>query len=93
MRIYISGAMRSCMSTYRQKFARAQKMLEEDGHIVINPAVLPVGLDSDRYMPICLAMVDAADAIFLFNNWQNSKGALLEKAYAEYQGKEILFDV
>lgn len=81
------------MSTYRQKFARAQKMLEEDGHIVINPAVLPVGLDSDRYMPICLAMVDAADAIFLFNNWQNSKGALLEKAYAEYQGKEILFDV
>ena len=93
MRIYISGAMRSCMSTYRQKFARAQKMLEEEGHIVINPAVLPVGLDMDRYMPICLAMIDAADAIFLFNNWQNSKGALLEKAYAEYQGKEILFDV
>lgn len=93
MRIYISGAMRSCISTYRQKFARAQKMLEDEGHIVINPAVLPVGLDMDRYMPICLSMIDAADAIFLFNNWQNSKGALLEKAYAEYQGKEILFDV
>lgn len=81
------------MSTYRQKFARAQKMLEDEGHIVINPAVLPVGLDMDKYMPICLSMVDGADAIFLFNNWQNSKGALLEKAYAEYQGKEILFDV
>ena len=93
MRIYISGAMRSCMSTYRQKFAEAQKMLEDEGHIVINPAVLPVGLDSDRYMPICLSMVDGADAIFLFNNWRYSKGALLEKAYAEYQGKEILFDV
>lgn len=93
MRIYISGAMRSCMSTYRQKFARAQRKLEEEGHIVINPAVLPIGLDSDRYMPICLSMVDGADAIFMFNNWQNSKGALLEKAYAEYQGKEILFDV
>ena len=81
------------MSTYRQKFARAQKKLEEEGHIVINPAVLPVGLDMDRYMPICLSMIDGADAIFLFNNWQISKGALLEKAYAEYQGKEILFDV
>lgn len=81
------------MSTYRQKFARAQKKLEEEGHIVINPAMLPVGLDMDRYMPICLSMIDGADAIFLFNNWQNSKGALLEKAYAEYQGKEILFDV
>lgn len=80
------------MSTYRQKFARAQKMLEDEGHIVINPATLPVGLDSDKYMPICLSMIDGADAIFLFNNWQISKGALLEKAYAEYQGKEILFD-
>ena len=93
MRIYISGAMRSCMSTYRQKFARAQKKLEDEGHIVINPAVLPVGLDMDRYMPICLSMIDGADAIFLFNNWQNSKGTLLEKAYAADQGKEILFDV
>ena len=93
MRIYISGAMSSCMDTYQQKFARAQKMLEDEGHIVINPAVLPVGLDMDKYMPICLSMVDGADAIFLFNNWQNSKGALLEKAYAEYQRKEILFDV
>ena len=92
MRIYISGAMRSCMSTYRQKFARAQRRLEDEGHIVINPAVLPVGLDSDRYMPICLSMIDGADAIFLFNNWQNSKGALLEKAYAEYQGKMVLID-
>ena len=55
--------------------------------------MLPIGLDMDKYMPICLSMVDGADAIFLFNNWQNSKGALLEKAYAEYQGKEILFDV
>lgn len=79
------------MSTYKQKFARAQKMLEDEGHIVINPSVLPVGLDSDRYMPICLSMIDGADAIFLFNNWQNSKGALLEKAYAEYQGKECLY--
>ena len=92
MRIYISGAMSSCMSTYRQKFARVQKKLEDEGHIVINPATLPVGLDSDKYMPICLSMIDGADAIFLFNNWQISKGALLEKAYAEYQGKEILFD-
>lgn len=91
MRVYISGSMASCMNTYRKKFAKAQRMLEADGHIVINPAVLPVGLDSDKYMPICLSMIDGADAIYLFNNWQNSKGALLEKAYAEYQGKEVLY--
>jgi len=91
MRIYISGSMASCMNTYRRKFENVQTMLEADGHIVINPAVLPVGLDSDKYMPICLSMIDGADAIYLFNGWENSKGALLEKAYAEYQGKECLY--
>lgn len=91
MRVYISGSMSACMSTYRRSFAKAERMLVADGHIVINPAMLPVGLDADKYMPICMAMIDAADAIYLFNNWQNSKGALLEKAYAEYQGKTVLF--
>lgn len=91
MRIYISGAMSSCINTYRHKFARVQKMLEDNGHIVINPAILPIGLDSERYMPICLSMIDGADAIYLFNNWEQSKGALLEKAYAEYQGKEVIY--
>lgn len=92
MRVYISGAMSSCMGTYQKKFADVQRQLEADGHIVINPAVLPAGLDGDRYMPICLSMVDGADSIYLFNNWQNSKGALLEKAYAEYQGKIVVYE-
>lgn len=93
MKIYISGSMASCMSTYHRKFAKAQKMLEEDGHIVINPALLPKGLDRDKYMPICLAMLDGADAIYMIGtDWRKSKGALLEKAYAEYQGKKVLFE-
>lgn len=92
MRIYISGSMASCMDTYRKKFAKAQRMLEADGHIVINPAVLSVGLDSDKYMPICLSMIDAADAICMIgSDWHLSKGAMLEKAYAEYQEKAVVF--
>ena len=79
------------MNTYRLKFAKVQKMLENKGHIIINPAMLPVGLDNDKYMPICLSMIDGADAIYLFNNWEHSKGALLEKSYAEYQGKEVIY--
>lgn len=92
MRIYISGSMASCMRTYKQIFEEAQEYLERQGHIVINPATLPIGLDGGRYMPICLSMIDGADAIYMFNDWEHSKGALLEKAYAEYQGKEILYE-
>lgn len=80
------------MSAYDRKFAKAQKVLEEKGHIVINPALLPKGLDRDKYMPICLTMIDGADAIYMIGtDWRKSKGALLEKAYAEYQGKNVLF--
>lgn len=91
MKIYLSGAMASCADTYRQAFYKAQLELEREGHIIINPARLPTGLEHEKYMPICLSMIDGADAIYLFNNWQNSKGALLEKAYAEYQGKDVIY--
>lgn len=92
MIIYISGSMTSCMDTYKDIFCVKQRELEAQGHTVVNPAVLPRGLDNNRYIPICISMIDACDAIYLFNNWEHSKGALLEKAYAEYQGKEIMFD-
>ena len=59
---------------------------------MINPAWLPKGLDTNRYMPVCLAMVDAADAIYMMNGWEDSRGARLEKAYAEYQDKLVLYE-
>ena len=90
-RIYISGAMMSRMDTYKSIFANAQYELEKD-YIVINPALLPTGLDAEKYMPICLAMVDAADAIYMLKGWERSKGAVIEKAYAEYQGKEVFYE-
>ena len=92
MKIYLSGAMANC-ANYKKILNDKQSELEKQGHIVINPAVLPIGLNNNKYMPICLSMIDGADAIYLFNNWQNSKGALLEKAYAEYQNKKIIMDL
>jgi hypothetical protein len=38
-------------------------------------------------------MLDGADAIYLFNNWEHSKGANLERAYADYQGKIMLYEI
>ena len=84
--------MASCATTYKKKFDKVAQQVLDNGDIPINPAVLPQWLDHDKYMPICLAMVDSADAILMIGDWQNSKGAKLEKAYAEYQGKKILYE-
>lgn len=92
MKVYLSGSMSNCMDTYKDKFNAAEKLLTNEGHIVINPAMLPVGLDYERYMPICLAMIDGADIICMIgDDWENSKGAIVEKVYAEYQNKQVWY--
>ena len=91
-RVYLSGAITSCYETYEDTFAHKQIELEKAGNIVINPALLPKGLDSDRYMPICFAMVDACDTIYMMKGWENSKGARLERDYALYHGKDVEYE-
>lgn len=92
MRIYISGPMATCPSTYKRKFSEMAELITEGGDIAVNPAVLPTGLDGDKYMPICFSMIDASDAVLMMQGWRESAGARLEKAYAEYQGKQILYE-
>lgn len=91
MRIYISGKMTGLPDLGRQKFMETQSQLEKLGHTVLNPAILPPGLEKSAYMPICLAMVDAAEAIYMLDNWKQSPGAQIEHDYAAYRGKLIIY--
>ena len=75
----------------RDKFKAAQEALEAAGATVINPAVLPTTLRKESYMPICMAMIDAADAIYALKGFDKSAGALLEIRYARYQGKGVFY--
>ena len=60
MKVYLSGKITGD-DEYRWKFMDAQTALELNGHVVLNPALLPTGLDEDDYMRIALAMLDSAD--------------------------------
>ena len=93
MKIYISGAMANRPDKYKDEFAKVEKELTDKGYIAVNPAHLPKGLPTNRYMPICMAMVDSCEAIYMMKGWEESKGACLEKAYAEYQDKIVLYEV
>ena len=57
-------------------------------YAVLNPATLPDDLPADRYMPICLSMVQAADIICMLPGWSQSRGANIELDFAKYQGKD-----
>lgn len=92
MIVFISGKMRGLAGLGRARFNTAEQWLIGRGHTVLNPAKLPVGMPEEKYMPICLAMLEAADAIYMLDNWTSSEGANVEHAYAKLQGKQILYE-
>ena len=89
MKVYIAGRITGD-PRYREKFAEAEAALREVGHIPLNPAVLPEGMEAEDYMRICTAMLDSADAIGLLGDWTDSPGAKLELHYADYVGKKTV---
>lgn len=87
-KIYIAGKITGDES-YRQKFLAVQRQIEEQGHIALNPAVLPKGMSNSDYMKICFAMIDAADRVLFIRDYYSSIGANLEYQYCGYIGKAL----
>ena len=94
MKIYIAGKITGDPD-YRAKFADAQRQIEAQGHIVLNPATLPEGMEPKDYMRICFAMIDVADEVWMLPRWVDSAGAILEWRYCQYvqKGCYALFDM
>lgn len=88
MIVYLAGKIKG-NKNYKKEFKEAEKKLKEKGHIVLNPAKLPKGMESYQYMPICLAMIEQAD-LFVTINDKDSDGVEVEKKYAEYQGIPVM---
>lgn len=87
MKIYIAGKITGDRQ-YRAKFRAAAKALEAQGHVVLNPATLPWGLDEPDYIQIGLTMLNAADLAVFLPDYQESEGARLEWAYCQRTGKD-----
>jgi hypothetical protein len=90
MTVYLSGKITG-KPNYQDDFIVWSSRLERDGHKTINPCYMPEGLTPADYMRVSLAQIEAADAVLMLPDWEYSKGAVIEKLYAEYIGKKILY--
>ncbi len=94
MRIYISGKMTGLdKKEYMQKFNTAEKRLKSKGYEVINPVtVAAYGLDYEKSMAVDLILLGSCDAIYMLDNWKESKGAKTERNHAMSKGIDIIYE-
>ncbi|EIT0628895.1 DUF4406 domain-containing protein [Escherichia coli] len=76
--VFIAGPMTGYHNFNRDEFNAEARILEERGFTVLNPAILPDGLQHEQYLQITLSMLEQADAVFLMNGWEKSTGATRE---------------
>ena len=95
MKLYISGRITGT-EDYLERFAKTETLLTKIGDTVINPAKvnaqLPENTDYDDYMRLSFVLLDMADAIYMMNGWEKSKGARMELLKAYQTGKRIIFE-
>lgn len=86
--VYIAGPITG-VAKYWEPFEEMAEEVRAAGFIPLIPTWQPEGLTNAQYMRMCMAMLDAADAVLLLPGWRDSIGATIEAAYAAYVEKPI----
>ncbi|MEH5750278.1 DUF4406 domain-containing protein [Citrobacter freundii] len=89
--VFVAGPMTGYHDFNRAEFNAEAGVLEDRGFTVLNPAILPDGLEHRQYLAITISMLEQADAVFLLDGWEKSEGALREFRRARELGLIFMF--
>ena len=90
-KIYIAGRISNYDGFY-EHFKRIEEKLKKEGNIVLNPAILPPGLEQQEYMSICIPMLYVADEIYMLGGWEFSMGATIEHGIARQAKMKVTYE-
>lgn len=82
---------------FNRHFRKAEFDLWCKGYTIVNPCAFTamfdrVGVGYAEALMFDLSVVSHCDAVYMLSNWEESKGAAVEKAFAEALGKEVLYE-
>lgn len=87
--IYLAGPMRHWDKHNFPAFRAAALQLRERGYEVFDPSESPEGLSLEIYFAIDIPAVCACAAVAVLQDWECSRGAVLEVTMARILGKRV----
>lgn len=90
MKVYIAGKITGCPD-YKENFAAAAFAVRNMGHEPVIPFEGTAGTETyKQYIDHGLEVLRTCDAIYMMANWPDSKGAIIERMYAEVVGMPMI---
>ena len=94
MKVYIAGKITGLPQTeFVANFKNVENILKDKGNQVLNPTRLfEYELEYEQYMAIDRILIEAADAVYMLKNWEDSPGAMRDREHAIKLGKKIYYE-
>ena len=92
---YISGQISGLpYDDVEAKFAAAEAKLQAQGFETVSPLNngIPINAPWEIHVAMDVVLLMGCDTIYLLPDWQQSKGATLEKNFAELTGKIVIYE-
>lgn len=94
-KVYISGQISGLpIEEAKKKFGSIEAQLIAQGYEVVNPLKngLPWNAPWELHIAMDIVLLMGCDTIYLLTGWDNSRGATLEKNFAELTKKKIIYE-
>lgn len=94
--VYISGKISGlAFNKVKKKFDKASKYIVKMGCVPVSPLNngLPAESSWEDHMKSDILILLEADAIFMLNDWSESKGAAIERDLADNLGIKVIYQI